>query len=519
MIRKTLAALVFGAVALVSAPAFAEDTALDLHPERLAKIRTVDERFQSYNVEMAEVIAGDFWKSYSSVTPGASPLDPAGSVWEALPPLDLSSPRLRMLAAALGPAWVRVSGTWANTAYFSDTDAAPPAKAPPGFKGVLTRAQWSGVIDFAKAADAKILTSFAVSPGVRDAGGAWTTGQARALLDYTSAQGGRIDALEFFNEPTMPGVGGAPKGYNATTYAADSAAFQTLVHSAAPGALIVGPSSAGEGVPSPTLLRTLNSEDLLSAEPRQTLDAFSYHFYGALSHRCAFLGAAYGTSPDDALSEAFLARTDTAFDFYRALQTKYAPGKPVWVTETAQAACGGDRWASSFRDSFRYLDQMGRLARRGADVIFHNTLVTSDYGLIDRKTLTPRPNYWAALLWRRLMGTVVLDTGAPAGEVHVYAQCLRGSAGGVALLAINTAKAKPARLRLPSRAEVYRLSAPDLSSDTVQLNGAALAITPDGQLPALSPRRAPKGAVTLAPATITFIALPSAGNPACGAGA
>ena len=89
----------------------------------------------------------------------------------------------------------------------------------------------------------------------------------------------------------------------------------------------------------------------------------------------------------------------------------------------------------------------------------------------------------------------------------------------MALLAINTAKAKPARLRLPSRAEVYRLSAPDLSSDTVQLNGAALAITPDGQLPALSPRRAPKGAVTLAPATITFIALPSAGNPACGAGA
>jgi len=115
MIRKTLAALVFGAVAQVGAPALAKDTVLDLHPERLAKIRTVDERFQSYNVEMAEVIGGDFWKSYSSVTPGASPLDPAGSVWEALPPLDLSSPRLRMLAAALGPAWVRVSGTWANT--------------------------------------------------------------------------------------------------------------------------------------------------------------------------------------------------------------------------------------------------------------------------------------------------------------------------------------------------------------------------------------------------------------------
>ena len=39
--------------------------------------------------------------------------------------------KLRMLAAALGPAYVRVSGTWANTTYFDDTggNATSP---PPG---------------------------------------------------------------------------------------------------------------------------------------------------------------------------------------------------------------------------------------------------------------------------------------------------------------------------------------------------------------------------------------------------
>jgi len=31
---------------------------------RLPRIATVDERFQSYNVEMAEVIGGNFWKPY-----------------------------------------------------------------------------------------------------------------------------------------------------------------------------------------------------------------------------------------------------------------------------------------------------------------------------------------------------------------------------------------------------------------------------------------------------------------------
>lgn len=35
----------------------------------------------------------------------------------------------------------------------------------------------------------------------------------------------------------------------------------------------------------------------------------------------------------------------------------------------------------------------------------HNTLVASDYGLLDDKTLAPKPNYWGALLWRKLLWT------------------------------------------------------------------------------------------------------------------
>jgi hypothetical protein len=43
-------------------------------------------------------------------------MDPA--LYRQRPPIDLTNPRLRKLAAALGPAYVRVSGTWANTTYF-----------------------------------------------------------------------------------------------------------------------------------------------------------------------------------------------------------------------------------------------------------------------------------------------------------------------------------------------------------------------------------------------------------------
>ena len=39
-----------------------------LDPAKMPRIGTVDERFQSYNIEMVEVIGGRFWKPYGSTT-------------------------------------------------------------------------------------------------------------------------------------------------------------------------------------------------------------------------------------------------------------------------------------------------------------------------------------------------------------------------------------------------------------------------------------------------------------------
>ena len=76
-------------------------------------------------------------------------------------------------------------------------------------------------------------------------------------------------------------------------------------------------------------------------------------------------------------------------------------------------------------------------------MVFHNTLVASDYGLLDENTFEPKPSYWGALLWRRLMGTTVLDAGfANRAGLHVYAQCLRGVPGGVGMLVLNTDRQK-----------------------------------------------------------------------------
>jgi hypothetical protein len=513
-------------LAAVLAPALLETRAsaapLSVDPAALPLIATVDPRFQSYNIEMAEVVGGEFWKPAAKPSDNAaqgptttipSARDPAG-MFGTRPPIDLRDPRLRNLAAALGAAYLRVSGDWANGIYFWDSDDPAPVTPPPGFEGVLTRRAWKGVVDFAQAVDARLVTSFAVGAGVRDAGGTWTPAQARALIAYTQSLGGAIAAAEFFNEPSFAAtIDGRP--YGAAAYARDTAVFRQFIATVAPGTPIVGPGSAGEGL-SLLPLPMLSTAELLAAEPRPQVDVFSYHSYAAASQRCAALGAGVArTTPAAALSEDWLARPDRIRAFYQGLRDRFAPSRPIWVTETAEAACGGDPWASRFRDSFRYLDQLGRLAKAGIAAVFHNTLAASDYGLLDERDLTPRPDYWAALLWRRLMGPAVLDAGPARPGLHLYAQCLPDMPGGVTLLVINTSRTKAAEVALPLPAERYTLTARTLDDGWVRLNGSVLRARKDGTIPQIAGERIPPGRVDIAPESIAFLAVAEAGNGAC----
>jgi hypothetical protein len=499
-------------VALTSASAFGDD--LSITPASMPRVGTVDQRYQSYNIEMIEVTGGEFWKPYgpergtqaarppSAATSGSdAPANKNSGLFQYRPPIDLTNTRLRRLASALAPAYLRVSGTWANTTHFSDSEAARAAP-PPGFKAVLTRQQWREVIDFSQAVDARIVISFAVGLGNRDKAGIWTSDQARQLLDYTRMAGGSIAAAEFMNEPNLVAIGGLPAEYDSAAYERDFKVFHAFVKQAVPEMMILGPGTINEASEA--------SELLAASSPG--IDAVSYHYYGALSERCA------GTAtPESALTEAWLSGTDQTLAFYRNLRDRFEPDKPIWLTETAETACGGNPWAATFLDTFRYLDQLGRLAKAGVQVVMHNTLAASDYGLLDERTLAPRPNYWGAWLWRQLMGTTVLDSGVPTqAGLHVYAHCQRVTPGGVVLLVINTDRNTPHSLRLPSASQRYTLNAENLQDATIQLNGRTLALGPEDQMPRLTAIATAAGTLTMAPATITFLVVPEAANVACG---
>src|ERR1700693_6043725 len=494
---------------------------------KMPAIGTVDERFQSYNIEMVEVIGGRFWKPYGSTTNKSKAQEPAPkedftpagidpNLYQYRAPIDLSNPRLRKLAAALGPAYVRVSGTWANGAYFQDSDNPAPANAPSGFSGVLTRQEWKGVIDFSHAVNAEIVTSVATGPGPRDAQGVWTSEQARELFEYTKSVGGRIAASEFMNEPTFAAMGGAPKGYDAASYGRDVEVFRSFLRKTAPDTLFLGPGSVGEGpFAIPMAGGVLKSEDLLHAAG-PVFDVFSYPLYAAISRRCASMGASSQTTAAAALSQDWLSRPEKIGTSYSALRDKFEPGKSLWITETADAACGGNPWASTFLDTFRYLVQHASLAQSGVKVIMHNTLASSDYGLLDENTFAPRPNYWAALLWRRLMGATVLDPHtSPIPNLYVYAHCLQNHPGGVTLLVINADRQQVHEIALPSDAERYTLTAKQLQDTSVQLNGQTLQLNRDGDVPQFLGQSTRAGHISFAPTSITFLEIANADNSNC----
>lgn len=464
------------------------DVDLGVDPDTV--VATLDERYSSYNLEMVTVTGGAFWAPYGADEAKAD-----------RPPIDLTSTRLRNLARALGPAYIRVSGTWANDVYF-DPDGSPGDPAPDGFDGVLTGDQWKGVGDFADAVDAQIVTSYASTAGTRDADGAWLPDQARERMRFDEANEIPVAAAELFNESNLPI--GFPSGYDAADFSRDFDAFAELAASEAPDLRLVGPSTANDINPN-VLPASIRTEDMLQGMGSK-LDVFSYHFYPKSSKRCGGTGdAATGITP------GFLGAIDPISAFYGDLHDHFVPDTPIWVTETGQAQCGGDPWASDYVDVIRFVDTLGKLATHDGNAVFHNTLVGSDYAFLSEDGFATRPNYWAAVLWDRLMGPRVLRfTGStPDDDVTVYAQCSAGdAAGGATYAVLNTSADGTASVTAPStHTEVYQLTGESLDSPDVQLNGGTLRATDDGNLPTITGRPV-TGAVELPPASVTFVVDP-----------
>jgi hypothetical protein len=475
---------------------------------------------------MTEVTGGTFWKKYTDaqisgkeefpITAALDNFTAAKSLMEEYPPANLYDERLRMLAKELGTAWVRVSGSWATKTYY-DLDGSAGKKAPDGYQSVLTREQWVGVLDFVKAVGGKLLISVSNCSGDHDGCGPLDLSQTKKIFNFSRDYGVKIDAAEFMNEPNMLEFSGAPRGYTAKDYARDLDIFNTWVKENFPDCLLVGPCTIGDagigalgkkmtsGIGS--IFTTCGVDELMEGV-KVPLDVFSYHYYNGVSERLASVMPKAHWSADEAHTDKYLdVAKDTAIS-YAEIRDRYVKGGQMWVSESGDAGGGGNTWASTYLDVLRTLNELGSFCTVSDGIIFHNTLASSDYGFLERETYIPRPNYFAVLLWNRLMGSEVYDCEALNGEgCKVYCHS-RKEGNGYCYLIINNSKTDIVSVTLPAKAERYTLSGNgNPRSKTAFLNGKALELTRDGRLPSLDGVSERAGSVELLPCTCTFLVI------------
>ena len=481
---------------------------INIDSKKLKKLHQMDPRTQSYNVEMTEVTGGTFWKAYTKAQIEGKEEFKASmdflSMMDMYPPIDLTNKRLRVLAKALGPAYIRVSGSWASGTYY-DFEGKTNGQIPEGFTAVLTKEQWTSVLDFAKAVDARVVVSLANTDGVHNKDGSWNQDQAKLLFDFSKDYGVAISGAEFMNEPNVFEMSGAPKGYTPADFGRDQDLFFRFIRENYPDTILAGPSACADkfGTGPTVPMKSYSTEELLSY-CKENPDVFSYHLYYGISERGAMMGG--HRDVDDVLTEEYLSFTDVGYEYYAKIRDKHVPNADMWVTETADAACGGNTWGSTFLDTFRYVDQMARFNKNTRGVLFHNTLTASDYGLLDTKTHLPRPNYWAALLWARLVGTQVYDTNEPIREgVHLYAHSRKDGKEGYVYILVNNSRTEKTILDIPVKSTRYTLSSNNLRSQEVLLNGKLLALENEYDIPQIKGIVEDKGLLEIEPLTITFL--------------
>ena len=504
---------------------------VNLSSDSLAFIRNVNPMLISYNVEMTEVTGGTFWKAYTDQQIDGTEQVPPPDLSKGIAgmhqwydPIDTTNPRLIKLAKELGTCWVRVSGTWATRTYYDFNDTGMPK----GYFNHLRKEQWVSLCNFVKAVNGKLKISVANCDGLHAHDEPWHPAQAEKIFALSKELGCPIEAVEFVNEPNMLKNTGFPKDYTAADFRRDQDIFHKWVRENYPECTIIGPSDTdpnamavdADGNPHPWVQATPNeTAGIAAALPycstgelmdgcNEMPDIFSYHYYNGVSERMAVMMPSAFTPYEGCMSEEYLgaaAHTARCFLSYRDKYT--TPGGEMWVTESGDAGAGGHTWASTYAEVIRTLNEIGSFVTVTDGVIFHNTLASSDYGWLKHGTFTPRPSYFAVLLWKKLMGNTVYDSGeAIRPGAHVYAHSRADGKEGTAYLIINTSWTETTTVTLPKEAEVYALTGNgSMRSRTMLLNGKELVLGENDTLPKLSGVTMPAGTLEVAPGGCTFV--------------
>ncbi|HEY7773586.1 MAG TPA: glycoside hydrolase [Marinagarivorans sp.] len=446
-----------------------------LNPRPIAR---VDPRYLSFSIDISVLAGGQWWEGSNAVVRGLGA--------QRVIPFTLLGNKLDALTRALGPSYLRIGGSEADKIHYF---AAPADDAG---ALVLTQQVWDQLHAFIQRHDLRLSFTFKYGLFKRSEHGGWRANEVLDLLVYSKRKGYNIHVCELGNELNaywaFHGLSSQPR---AGKLADDYLTFATEVKHLFPCAKVIGPGSAfwprlGETIKP---FSNISNKFLLLCRANGTpLDIVDWHYYPFQSRRSP-VRTRRATQISMLRPRALNEYKKYCLQLKR-MRDAYFPNAELWTGETGSAQCGGEpKLSDRFASCFWWADQLGQGACLGQQVMIRQSLVGGDYGLLDRLTLKPRPDYWLSWLWQQLMGQTVFAVTNPHAQLRSY--CHGAPDGpGKTLLLINLS-AKPCRVLLQGalgfqhiKAQ-YVITAKKLTSKKVRINGKKARLS-DGEVPALS---------------------------------
>ncbi|NXR73593.1 HPSE Heparanase, partial [Pycnonotus jocosus] len=438
----------------------------------------------------------------------------------------LSNSKLRALATALSPGFLRFGGTETDFLIFDpNKDSTSEEKilwelqaqqeacgSRPAFAAVerVLLAQWPGQEKLLLAEQTRkkhknttitkntldILYSFANCSGfhlifglnalLRKGGLQWDSTNAQAVLDYCASQRYNI-SWELGNEPNSfrKKSGIYIDGFQ---LGQDFIHLRQLLNNYAlyQHAKLYGPDVGQPRKHTQRLLRSFLKSG------GKVIDSVTWHHY-YVNGRSA--------TRRDFLSPEVLDTFATAIYEVLEIVDQTVPDKKVWLGETSSAYGGGaPRLSNTYVAGFMWLDKLGLSARQGIDVVMRQVFFgAGTYHLVDAN-FEPLPDYWLSLLYKNLVGTKVLQVslaGADKRKLRVYLHCTNSlnpkyREGDVTLFVLNLYNVTQ-HLELPDyllskHVDQYLLlphGKENILSRSIELNGRVLRMLDDETLPEL----------------------------------
>ncbi|KAJ7530445.1 hypothetical protein O6H91_14G004200 [Diphasiastrum complanatum] len=464
--------------------------------------------------------------------------------------LDLTNPVLQNAVKGLSPLMLRLGGTLQDKVFYDVGKLQGPCHPfSPGSglfnftEGCLNMSRWQALNVFFQKTGSLVAFGLNALYGRQRIGkfffGAWDPSNAQDFIQYTFNHSYHIQAWELGNELTSSGVGAS---IPASQYAADVKKLRAVVNQ------IYAKSPVKPLIVAPDGFFVQNFyQQLLELTGPNILNACTRHIYN--------LGAGVDkTLVNKILDPVFLSQEAGVFKLVQKTMQAYGPWAQSWVGEAGGAYNSGHNLVSNaFVFSFWYVDQLGMAAQHNTQMYCRQSLVGGHYGLLNTSTFHPNPDFYSALLWKRLMGRVVLSTTSSGSPyLRAYAHCSKTSQQALAVVLINLSNTTQYNVELslsissaesenvskhmtsvPENMNIdtqgaavasykqrleYHLAAPggNLHSQIVLLNGKPLQVAPNGTLPTLTPMTVDNSLpISVAPTSIVFAVVPAVIIPAC----